>query len=277
MADEDQAPVHWQLWSFRDLLKTLPSKPLGHGDKFVNLETSFGRQKIDWARFQNALDRQLLPIAGKPSSGISTTQHILTSMVDACYENPLGNKRAKKSVDRTLGFLDLLLKWRLEQRRAANIQIFGVIAGGTVIPELKRCMEETVKHESIDGFVMDWQMILANASQEQQQEIFQMTNDILPADKPRVMLGTSSLKQIFDSIKGGFDFVDATLAYQLTERGEALRPGNPLMDLKDERYARDFNPIDDSCGCFACAKHTRAYIHHLLNVKEILASTLLMR
>jgi tRNA-guanine family transglycosylase len=103
-------------------------------------------------------------------------------------------------------------------------------------------------------------------------------------------------------VESGVDVFDSASVYSTTERGCALTYHNstvnrshPLdrrqfratddsgkerqpfeIDLRDEKYAADFFPVLRSCQCYCCLHHTRAYLHHLLATREILASTLLM-
>lgn len=83
------------------------------------------------------------------------------------------------------------------------------------------------------------------------------------------------------AVESGMDLVDGALPYRLAESGCALlwsrRDLNRSLDLNDQQFKRDYEPISKQCPCLACTKHTRAYIHHLLETHEILASILLMK
>ncbi|KAL1117200.1 hypothetical protein AAG570_004527, partial [Ranatra chinensis] len=210
-------------------------------------------------------------------------------------------KRCSKSVDHTEDFLDECLRCHNKSKvLQSNAALFGVIEGGYLIRERLRSAELTAKQKdpAISGFTIDG---LHNNGRtpldgkmdfEKAMEIVKETLKVLPDDKPRTVHGAWTPQQLLRLAESGVDIFDSSLAYILTEAFSAMtfrwdidtgldvdqsKSGHDyFISLKDERFAEDFSPITDSCSCLTCRKHTRAYIHHLINAKELLSSTLLM-
>ncbi len=144
-------------------------------------------------------------------------------------------------------------------------------------------------------------------------EVLQLVAGQLPADKPRMVAGLDTPAEILAAVAAGIDLFDQGFVPRISMEGFALRfaydaqqaqragqqggasasaaaaalgvgggedaagggPAGLWMDLHDGRYAEDGLPLVPGCGCFTCRSHTRAYLHHLLNTKELLAGVLL--
>lgn len=128
---------------------------------------------------------------------------------------------------------------------------------------------------------------------------------MMPADKLRYVQGNFSPEQVIELVRAGIDLIHSTQPQKLAEQGVALTfksesqqqlagnvnvnttnnnnginiagpfPSYFRTDLNDASFTQDLNPIDSQCPCFACRNHTRGYVHHLLETKEMLAHTLL--
>jgi queuine tRNA-ribosyltransferase subunit QTRTD1 len=131
------------------------------------------------------------------------------------------------------------------------------------------------------------------------EEIGPIVNDVLellPVDKVRIMYGAFDPELVLDLVCAGVDVFDSSYPYLVTERDSALvfnnktNPGgksdadgaNGHLSCGHELlmtapiHRSDMGPLLDSCDCYSCRKHTRAYIHHLLTVREMLGKVLLM-
>jgi queuine tRNA-ribosyltransferase len=95
----------------------------------------------------------------------------------------------------------------------------------------------------------------------------------LPADKPRHLLGISEPDDLFHAVEAGADTFDCVSPSRVA-RNAAVYSATGRYNITGARYRRDFTPIDADCDCYTCAHYTRAYIHHLVKAKEILAATL---
>lgn len=96
----------------------------------------------------------------------------------------------------------------------------------------------------------------------------------LPADKPRYLMGVGNPTTLVQAIGLGVDMFDCVLPTRTARLGTAFSSEGRL-NMRNARFARDFSPLDPACTCPTCTGYTRAYIRHLVNTKEMLASTLL--
>ncbi|XP_053561811.1 queuine tRNA-ribosyltransferase accessory subunit 2 isoform X2 [Bombina bombina] len=230
---------------------------------------------------------------------------------------PGGNsrKRAKKSVDRSLVFLDECLKLLAETEVLKQSVVIGAVEGGDNLEERLRSACETAKRP-VGGFLLDG-FQGSDMSTEVKLSLISSVTGVLPDDKPRLIHGVSRPDEILECIERGVDLFDSCFPYQVTERGCALSfshcyqpdPETAVLGkteicdternggtgtasaqsenecegitsfeicLKDKRYREDFGPLLPGCTCYCCRNHTRAYVHHLLTVKELLAGILLI-
>ena len=97
---------------------------------------------------------------------------------------------------------------------------------------------------------------------------------MLPADRPRYLMGVGNPTTMLEAIGLGVDLFDCVLPTRTARMGTAFS-SEGRMNLKNARYARDFGPLDPACSCPVCRTYTRAYLRHLVSVKEMLGSVLL--
>ena len=97
---------------------------------------------------------------------------------------------------------------------------------------------------------------------------------LLPAEKPRYFMGIGDPEGILEVIERGVDMFDCVLPTRMGRTGTALTSAGRL-NLKNARFARDQEPLDERCDCPACSRFSRAYIRHLVNQQELLGLRLL--
>jgi queuine tRNA-ribosyltransferase len=119
-------------------------------------------------------------------------------------------------------------------------------------------------------------------SKQQMYEVISYNVEYLRKDRPTHLLGIGSIVDIFHGINLGIDTFDCVHPTRLARHGGALvKPNNRQsqykehVNLRNKQFALDNNPIENDCLCFTCSKHSRAYLHHLLKAKELLAYTLI--
>jgi queuine tRNA-ribosyltransferase len=95
----------------------------------------------------------------------------------------------------------------------------------------------------------------------------------LPEEKPRYLMGVGTPEDIVEAVAQGVDMFDCVMPTRNARNGN-LFTGRGRINIKNARYRTDDRPIDESCGCAACRRYTRAYIRHLYMSGEILASVL---
>jgi queuine tRNA-ribosyltransferase len=98
--------------------------------------------------------------------------------------------------------------------------------------------------------------------------------DILPVDRPRYLMGVGNPTTMLEAIGLGVDLFDCVLPTRTARMGTAFSSEGRL-NLRNARFARDGAPLDATCTCTTCSHHSRAYLRHLVNTKEMLGSILL--
>jgi queuine tRNA-ribosyltransferase len=104
-------------------------------------------------------------------------------------------------------------------------------------------------------------------------EIIAATLEVLPADKPRYVMGVGYPDEIADYAAMGVDMMDCVLPTRAARHG-LLFTREGRMNIKNARFARDQQPADPECGCMVCRRYTRAYLRHLFVSGEPLAAVL---
>lgn len=238
------------------------------------------------------------------------------SMADGeTVQEDTSKKRVRKSVDRTLAFLDECLQLQQKSQDLQGVEVLGVVEGGDILEERTRSAKETAKRP-VGGFVLDGFQGDAMTRELRLKLISSVTAE-LPDHKPRLIQGIGRPNEVLDCVEAGVDLFESFFPYQVTERGCALsfrfryqldpetqvlerngaqvneepraekdsdvsdkeekEPMTPFeMDLKSKRYREDFGPLVQGCSCYCCRNHTRAYVHHLLLTNELLSGVLLM-
>jgi queuine tRNA-ribosyltransferase len=96
----------------------------------------------------------------------------------------------------------------------------------------------------------------------------------MPADKPRYLMGVGTPEDLIEAVARGIDMFDCVLPTRNGRTGQAFT-SRGKVNIKNARYATDQKPLDEACGCSVCRRHSRAFIRHLYQSGEMLASILL--
>ena len=99
------------------------------------------------------------------------------------------------------------------------------------------------------------------------------TAALLPADRPRYLMGVGTPADLVQAVARGIDLFDCVLPTRNARNGQLFTRHGP-MNIRNARYAEDPRPIDPECGCPTCRRYSRAYLRHLLVAGEIGSSTL---
>ncbi|XP_067848838.1 queuine tRNA-ribosyltransferase accessory subunit 2 isoform X2 [Heptranchias perlo] len=132
----------------------------------------------------------------------------------------VSRKRVKKSVDRTLGFLDDCLKVHQNSEVLKNTEIIGVIEGGDILEERLRSVRETIKRP-VGGFLLDG-FQGADMPNDLKLNLISSVTGELPEDKPRLIHGVGKPDEVLECISRGVDLFEGFFPYQVSEQGRAL-------------------------------------------------------
>ena len=158
-------------------------------------------------------------------------------------------------------------------------KLYGIIQGG-VYEDLRKESCDFVNSHDFFGHAVGGSL---GASKEQMYDVVAMTTELLSPDRPIHLLGIGGIRDIFNGVAQGIDTFDCVHPTRVARHGGALvRPLNMPEDskrehinLRNQRYRTDFNPIEPDCDCSTCMQFTKGYIHHLFKAQELLGYTLL--
>lgn len=148
--------------------------------------------------------------------------------------------------------------------------LYAVVQGG-LFNDLRRESAELMATQPVDGYGIG---SLYTTETEQTANIIKLTNEILPNNKPRHLLGMGSEpRDLFIGAKYGCDTFDCVAPTRQARNGALYTP-HGRINIKNAKYREMFEPLDPECDCYLCKNHTTAYLHHLYKVDEITGKTL---
>nr|MBA3401701.1 tRNA-guanine transglycosylase [Actinomycetota bacterium] len=164
--------------------------------------------------------------------------------------------------------------WARRQRASARSEgqlVFGITQGADH-PELRRRSIQEITALDFDGYALGG--LSVGESRPRMLETVAWAAPLLPAGKPRYFMGIGDPEGILTSIERGIDLFDCVLPTRTARTGSALTWSGRL-NLRNARFTRDPDPLEEDCGCPACVRFSRAYIRHLVTQEEILGLRLL--
>lgn len=153
-----------------------------------------------------------------------------------------------------------------QAHRRADQALFGIVQGG-IFPDLREQSARFLTALDFPGYAIGG--LAVGESKADMFQIITWMDDLLPADKPRYLMGVGEPTDLIRAVARGVDMADCVLPTRLARHGAAFtRDGR--INMRNRIYAEDDRPIDPECGCYACRHFSRAYIRHLLQAGEIL-------
>jgi queuine tRNA-ribosyltransferase len=225
-------------------------------------------------RFASPINGDRLLLTPEESMRI---QHALNSDVtmvfDECTPYRIGDRPATK--DEAAASMQLSLRWARRSRvafdRLGNRNtLFGIVQGG---------MFEPLREESLAGLVdigFDGYAIgglSVGEPKEEMQRILAFVAPRLPDAAPRYLMGVGTPEDLLDGIAAGIDMFDCVLPTRNARNGWLFTSAGDVK-IRNSRYRDDTRPLDPECACATCRGFTRAYLHHLQRVNEIVGARL---
>lgn len=188
----------------------------------------------------------------------------LTSLVDPYLYQIEALERTHQWAQRSLAHFRTLQTAQPDKPYQA---LFGVIQGANY-EDLRRKAARDLGAMDFDGYGIGGAI-----EKEKLSDIVRWTNEELPADRPKHMLGISEPSDIFNAIEQGVDTFDCVSPTREARNG-AIYTRQGRYNITAARNRADFGPLEDGCACMVCQTYTKAYVHHLFKSKEILAAIL---
>jgi queuine tRNA-ribosyltransferase len=154
---------------------------------------------------------------------------------------------------------------------AEKAAIFGIQQGG-LDEKLRRMSAEALTEMGFDGYAVGG--LAVGEGQEAMLGCLDFAVEMLPADKPRYLMGVGKPDDIVEAVVRGIDMFDCVLPTRSGRTGQAFTGDGPL-NMRNARFVEDEEPIEPGCPCPACKGFSRAYVHHLVKSGEILGAMLM--
>ncbi len=194
---------------------------------------------------------------------------------DECVENPAEYSYAKASCERTTRWLE---RCKAEMNKLNSLPdtlnknqlLFGINQGCTYddlrIEHMKRIAELGLDGYAIGGLAV-------GEPKEVMYRVISAVEPFMPKDKPRYLMGVGTPGNILEGVRRGVDIFDCVMPSRNARHGH-LFTADGIINMNNKKYENDERPIDPSCDCPVCKSFSRAYIHHLIKAKEMLAARL---
>jgi queuine tRNA-ribosyltransferase len=199
-------------------------------------------------------------------------QHLLdatiTMVLDECTPFPATHEEAAIS-------MRLSTRWAKRSRDAfvqrEGYGQFGIVQGN-VYEDLRRESAAALQELDFEGYAIGG--LAVGEGQEMMYAMLDITAPLLPAEKPRYLMGVGTPDDLLGSIARGVDMFDCVMPTRAGRTARAFT-SHGVFNLRNARFIDDAAPLDENCGCLCCTRHTRAYLHHLIRCEEILGPMLL--
>ena len=192
----------------------------------------------------------------------------ITMALDECTPFPATAEEARRS-------MEMSMRWAARSREAfaprPGYGQFGIVQGG-VHAELRAESLASLTTVGFEGYALGG--LAVGEGQAAMFAVLDAAAPLLPADKPRYLMGVGTPDDLLGAVLRGIDMFDCVMP---TRAGRTARAytSRGVLNLRNARHADDAAPLDADCACPACARHSRAYIHHLFRAEEMLGPMLL--
>lgn len=218
--------------------------------------------------FQSHLDgsRHLL----SPELSVAVQQALGADIImafDECIPYPATRDYVLQSTQRSSRWAQ-----RCKQAMGEHPQqaLFGIVQGG-MYPDLRRQSSEELRDIGFDGYAVGGLSVGEEAAL--MYEAMDCTLPLLPEDRPRYVMGVGTPENLVEGVRRGADMFDCVMPTRNARNG-VLFTSFGKISIKQARYVQDDQPIDPACACYVCRHYSRAYLRHLYQSGEILASIL---
>ena len=204
-------------------------------------------------------------------------QRVLNADVVMVFDEctPYETAGIRTSIDDAASSMRLSLRWAQRSHDAHRSlenpnALFGIVQGG---------MHEPLRDESLAGLIdigFDGYAIGGLSVGEPQEDMMRVLDHVgprLPSARPRYLMGVGTPEDLVDGVVRGIDLFDCVMPTRNARNGWLFTRYGDLR-LRNARYKDDARPIDESCGCPTCRQFSRAYLHHLSRIGEMLGARL---
>lgn len=220
------------------------------------------------ARFKSYVDEQMKMLSPEKSIEMQTAIGSDIMMVlDVCLNSMSTPEETRLAMDRTHRWALRSLAARTNPEQA----LFAIVQGG-VVPELRKESAGFLTEKAFDGFAIGG--LAVGDSRAQREDITHFTAGLLPAERPRYLMGVGTPPDLLHAMLAGVDMFDCIIPTHLAWQGTAFTSTGRVRVTRGESRDADV-PLDATCTCSTCASFSRSYLHHLFKCSEPLGPRLL--
>jgi queuine tRNA-ribosyltransferase len=220
-------------------------------------------------RFRSPVDGAEVFLSPERSMEVQRALDSDVAMVfDECTPYPASEGQARES-------MELSLRWAARSRDAYDAlpgtgTLFGIIQGG-MHESLRRASLEGLEQVGFEGLAIGG--LSVGESEEERNRVLEGIVPLMPAGKPRYLMGVGFPEDIVESVYRGIDMFDCVIPTRHARNGHLFVPGG-VVNIRNACHADDTRPLDATCGCYTCRNFSRAYLRHLDKCGEMLGPRL---
>jgi queuine tRNA-ribosyltransferase len=218
----------------------------------------------DGVTFRSHLDGSLHRFT--PESVIATEELLgadIIMVLDECTPYPSDHAYNRQALARTHAWAE---RCRAAQTRPDQA-LFAIVQGST-FPDLRAESARALTALDFPGYALGG--LSVGEPKELMHAMLDVTVPLLPAARPRYLMGVGSPEDLWEGVARGIDMFDCVLPTRVARNGALLtRAGR--IPIKSPRYAHRQDPIEPDCDCYTCRHFSLGYLHHLFRAKELLA------
>ncbi|MBA2743071.1 MAG: tRNA guanosine(34) transglycosylase Tgt [Chthoniobacterales bacterium] len=222
----------------------------------------------DGAVFQSYLDGKTILLS--PETSIAAQNAIgsdIMMALDHCVASTADEATARAAMEITSRWA----KRSLEARADSPQAIFSIVQGA-LLPELRRESVARLTEMPFDGYAIGG--LAVGETKIEREKVCEFTAPLLPADKPRYLMGVGTPLDILEAVHRGIDMFDCIIPTQLAQRGGVFT-SRGFLQMRRSVYKFAEEQLDPECACPTCSRYSRAYLHHLTKSAETLGWQLL--
>ena len=189
--------------------------------------------------------------------------------LDECLPHAVSLEDTERSLGLTLRWLGRSVA--AHGATGGDGALFGIVQGGGYEALRRRAVEATCAYD-LPGYAIGG--LAVGETKSLLYDIAELVAGLLPADRPRYLMGVGKPQDLVEAVARGVDLFDCVMPTRNARNGQVFTADGPLT-ITHARFARDAAPLDGECACLACRRFSRAYLRHLFVARELLAYRLL--
>lgn len=190
----------------------------------------------------------------------------IVMIFDECTPYPATHQESKDS-------MELSLRWAQRSKKAHGDNpsaLFGIVQGG-MYEDLREVSVDGLKAIEFDGYAIGG--LSVGEPKDDMIRILDHTTPLIPANKPRYLMGVGKPEDLVEGVRRGIDMFDCVMPTRNARNGH-LFVTNGVIKIRNASHKTDTGPLDSECDCYTCKNYSRAYLHHLDKCNEILGAQL---